>query len=509
MEKIKKMQSHTLKNKKYFDKLLEDKKIIIEQEIKNIHNGVLDLKLGNVYRDDISNIELKEIAYEEILEHNKQLKSIPINYILEQRNIWSFRAKYGIMLKKHLKTNFALNEIIYIKEPFLKVEYLENNKKEIYFQYDKDENKEKKEDNKKNEKYISSRFLKEEDSRYYLIVKNITIKKFENFYLEKDSIVNGLNDIELCIEKDIDFNDLIVKKDVNEQNEGYDIPTKQKNGVYNKYVVYYECELINKIIQKNEEKKIQLREYFYRLKIPKLKSYGVFHNEWDYSTFDMGYILAKDKEDARSKISKEYNEKLSMRVKTKDIGEKDIYFINIYDSDDYYDRVWLEEKQCEICSNKFSKLKRDKTYLGKEDVGYLSNGVCSPECNEIYKYNLEEERKDSYINNKLEQNDGIHLPCIYKITNKKTNKSYIGQTTQAFTFRWYQHFCQKNGTTKFYQEINDTKLTDWMFEVIEIIERKDITEDLTLKEYISKREKYWIDFFDTISSGYNSLIPVK
>ena len=72
---------------------------------------------------------------------------------------------------------------------------------------------------------------------------------------------------------------------------------------------------------------------------------------------------------------------------------------------------------------------------------------------------------------------------------------YIGKTSQVFTLRWYQHFYQ-SGDCKFHAAIKNSNFTDWSFDVIEIANSA---------EEVSIREQYWIDHYDSISNGYNSV----
>jgi len=101
---------------------------------------------------------------------------------------------------------------------------------------------------------------------------------------------------------------------------------------------------------------------------------------------------------------------------------------------------------------------------------------------------------------------GRHAAFIYRIYNLVENKSYIGQTKQAFTLRWYQHFYQGTGTP-FHTAIANSQITDWQFS---IVERVDIPDDVTdVKRFVDARERHWIDAFDTINNGYNTMSIAK
>lgn len=86
---------------------------------------------------------------------------------------------------------------------------------------------------------------------------------------------------------------------------------------------------------------------------------------------------------------------------------------------------------------------------------------------------------------------------IYKITNTKNNKSYIGFDShpEHLSHRWNIHKKECNNThTKFYVALrNNISLFNY-----EIIDKADRILDLALKEI------YWIDFYDSYKNGYNS-----
>lgn len=101
--------------------------------------------------------------------------------------------------------------------------------------------------------------------------------------------------------------------------------------------------------------------------------------------------------------------------------------------------------------------------------------------------------------------DMRHSPVIYKITNKNNNKCYIGQTTQPFTLRWYQHMFQPSDT-KFHKEIKgNSTINDWTFEIIEVLKFKREDSTAERKKQLNERENHWIKFCDSINNGYNSM----
>ena len=87
---------------------------------------------------------------------------------------------------------------------------------------------------------------------------------------------------------------------------------------------------------------------------------------------------------------------------------------------------------------------------------------------------------------------------IYKITHIESQKSYIGQTTNMKD-RWRTHLKRGLGidtpvTNKFYQSMIELKPWNFTWEVLEPCSKEELNE----------KEKYWIEFFQTNSWGWNS-----
>ena len=87
---------------------------------------------------------------------------------------------------------------------------------------------------------------------------------------------------------------------------------------------------------------------------------------------------------------------------------------------------------------------------------------------------------------------------IYKITNKINGKSYIGQTIQNVKERFYQHCATKCSQAilnmVIHKAINKYGKSNFTIEVIEEVESTNLND----------REKYWIRYYDSYNSGYNS-----
>ena len=89
---------------------------------------------------------------------------------------------------------------------------------------------------------------------------------------------------------------------------------------------------------------------------------------------------------------------------------------------------------------------------------------------------------------------------IYKATNKKDGKVYIGQTKQELKDRAAQHYrearSEKRKTTPFHEALVENSRDDFSFE---IIDKADNQHDADEKEH------YWITFYHSQDPqrGYN------
>lgn len=90
---------------------------------------------------------------------------------------------------------------------------------------------------------------------------------------------------------------------------------------------------------------------------------------------------------------------------------------------------------------------------------------------------------------------------IYKITEKATGKSYIGKTRNEPFFRWWNHLT--HSTSPFGNYLRNTKISDWTFEVLEILDW-----NLVDAQVFEIESKYMLQF-NTIDNGFNSLISSK
>jgi len=89
---------------------------------------------------------------------------------------------------------------------------------------------------------------------------------------------------------------------------------------------------------------------------------------------------------------------------------------------------------------------------------------------------------------------------VYKITNLKNEKIYIGITNQGHQTRWWKHCSDANADTGFpiHNAIRKYGKDNFQIEVIETIENEDY-------DYLKEREQFWIKEFDSYNreKGYN------
>lgn len=89
---------------------------------------------------------------------------------------------------------------------------------------------------------------------------------------------------------------------------------------------------------------------------------------------------------------------------------------------------------------------------------------------------------------------------VYKITNNKNGKIYIGITNQGVTVRWGKHCSDSNRNSSFplHNAIRKYGKENFQIVVIEVIENEDY-------DYLKERECFWIKEFDSYNRniGYN------
>ena len=91
---------------------------------------------------------------------------------------------------------------------------------------------------------------------------------------------------------------------------------------------------------------------------------------------------------------------------------------------------------------------------------------------------------------------------IYKFENQKNGKCYIGQSV-ALEARYWSHFRNHQNSnlrdynTKFYRALRKYGFECFTYSILE-------QADYFSKEELNKKEKYWIQYYDSYKNGYNS-----
>lgn len=85
---------------------------------------------------------------------------------------------------------------------------------------------------------------------------------------------------------------------------------------------------------------------------------------------------------------------------------------------------------------------------------------------------------------------------IYKITNTKNGKSYIGQSANIeLRFQQHKRALEKSDKSWYLQAREDSNsLKDFTFEVLQECKAEELDE----------LEEYWIDYYESYLNGYNS-----
>lgn len=230
-----------------------------------------------------------------------------------------------------------------------------------------------------------------------------------------------------------------------------------------------------------------MKQFFYRIRGYRKNDYDSY-SQWDWSVLDLGIVEAENKKECRLKIEVDYDKKLCMKSKKEDIGVKNHFLVNIYELNDYWRKVWLEKIRCVECGYEYTFLEHKQV---NDYIGHITKDYCTEKCyitgkQKEYIGKCDDAQKEAY--------ERCDRGYIYKITNKLTKKSYIGQTIQPLTLRWWQHI-NANNTKKFGEALETHKLTDWTFEALEDAPKDKLVE----------RERHYIEKFNSIDNGYNSV----
>lgn len=238
-------------------------------------------------------------------------------------------------------------------------------------------------------------------------------------------------------------------------------------------------------------------EFYFQIKGKKGKDQDSVNN-WVFPPILSGKITATDRKDARNQINDLYGQEFPLKVLNKDIDKFEFLLSLEEIKEDSHIRRLFEPQACIRCKKTFYVIDKYNDHHEK-NKGFT---YCSSICNDLDKeYSQAIRHEYEFVYGKIK-------PVIYKITNKATGKVYVGKTSQMFTLRWYQHFFQ-TGSNKFHDAIKASSLIDWQFEILEVVEfpeeLKEAKDFRQLENYVTLRERHWINTFNSLNEGYNSI----
>lgn len=206
----------------------------------------------------------------------------------------------------------------------------------------------------------------------------------------------------------------------------------------------------------------------------------------------------RETEDRIKLIEKQCEEEIAAKkLETKTcLDQLDIYLSN---ERERYQSVMAAVQRLETDEEKDKNSSLQIKQSGREDIDYLLNNVASRLSNPDILYKL---IWSEYIQKPMNEVLEYILPqkeCagIYKITNLRNKKSYIGRSTSVRK-RLSDHVKSAIGIStiadqRIHQVMREEGLWNFKFELIEECDKTELSE----------REKYYINFFSTEKLGYN------
>ncbi|AHZ73574.1 hypothetical protein OU5_P0322 (plasmid) [Pseudomonas mandelii JR-1] len=233
-------------------------------------------------------------------------------------------------------------------------------------------------------------------------------------------------------------------------------------------------------------------DYYYQIKARKTSEYDG-ESEWAFPPAFSGLVTAADRKKAKEIIEEEYGREFPVRVLKKDLDEHH-YLLRISEIDpsDEYILRRFRETQCKECGAKFRPIdKYNDPYSDNSGADY-----CTARCATAGKARDIRDLKLVV--------EGKVPAVIYQVRQISTGRVYVGQTTQPFTLRWWQHVTYP-GESKFHEIIKSTPITDFDFSVIEVIVFPENCTDAV--RYITDRERFWIEEKNAVTLGFNTVRP--
>lgn len=238
-----------------------------------------------------------------------------------------------------------------------------------------------------------------------------------------------------------------------------------------------------------------MKQWYYQIKAK--QDSDCDYSRWIWPPVFSGMVEAEDRKQARAKIDDEYQHKFPMRVLKKDV-ESATFLMKITEitENNHRTKELFELKLCKVCNQNFRVI----DHYNDDCQQYKGRDYCSDGCKDDYT-----KEHDTRI---FSDASYSNPPVIYRITNTITRMTYVGQTSQAFTLRWWQHFA--HGTdTKFHKAIKESNIENWVFSVIEVIDFANKEDQQSKSDYICSREQFYINVHNSIKNGYNTATAKK
>ncbi|WP_223515714.1 GIY-YIG nuclease family protein [Pseudomonas sp. GL-R-26] len=215
--------------------------------------------------------------------------------------------------------------------------------------------------------------------------------------------------------------------------------------------------------------------------------------EWAWPPVFSGMVEAETRKEAKGQVEELYDRQFPMRVLRSDMTDH-AYLLHIQElsETDTYLLRRFEDTVCKECGTVFKLI--DK--YNDPNTETTSHDYCTESCKQAARFRDVQEFR--------QVNEGRFPAVIYQVRQKSTGRVYIGQTTQSFTLRWWQHLSNSTGC-KFHSALGGSDITDWEFSVIEVIA---YPEDCTNRAaYITQRESHWIETLLAVETGFNTVRP--
>lgn len=209
-------------------------------------------------------------------------------------------------------------------------------------------------------------------------------------------------------------------------------------------------------------------------------------------------IIAPDKEAVKSKLIEEYPQFFQNgKVYEKETKDQAQFFYVVIKKLSNWEVAqieagnWLCDHCGEIHPNKYESRPRYTTKPPFVGLLFCNNDNCLDEYKKEYYKDFDMPDDEVYV-----KADSPNY--IYKCTEKSSGKCYVGKTRNAPFFRWWNHLTHSSSPFGLY--FRTTKLSDWIFEVLE-----ELPPSMPDAEIFAIETAY-INKFDSIFHGFNTVV---